>query len=98
MTSEALTLQTTPIITFGYIMQVILSLLVVLAIIYLTAKYLLPRLKVDRSGKLIKIVDRAYLEPQVSANIIKVGKSTWLAVVSNKNISRLERIDNVIEE
>jgi len=43
-------------------------------------------------------VDRAYLEPQVSANIIKVGKSTWLAVVSNKNISRLERIDNVIEE
>lgn len=98
MTSEALSLQTTPIVTFGYIMQVLISLLMVLALIYLSAKYLLPRLKVERTGKLIKILDRVYLEPQVSAYIIKAGKGAWLIAASNKNISRIDRIDDIIQE
>lgn len=95
MTPEALALERTPVITFGYIMQVFISLLVVLAFIYLIAKYLLPRLKVTAGGKLIKIIDRIYLEPQVSAYILKVGKKAWFIVTSNKTV---ERIDEVSEE
>ena len=98
MTQEALSLSTTPIITFGYIMQVFISLLVVLAFIYLAAKYVFPKIKTSNTGKLIKIIDRVYLEPQVSAYILKVEKSAWLIAVSNKQISRIDRIDDLIHE
>jgi flagellar biogenesis protein FliO len=93
MTAEALAFQRTPIITFGYIMQVFISLLVVLAFIYLIAKYLLPRLKINATGKVIKVLDRVYLEPQVSAYILRVGKSAWLVVTSNKQVARIDKID-----
>ncbi|MFC1637583.1 hypothetical protein ACFL1W_01040 [Candidatus Margulisiibacteriota bacterium] len=93
MTSEAFAFQRTPIITFGYIMQVFISLLVVLAFIYLIAKYLLPRLKITATGKLIKVLDRIYLEPQVSAYILRVGKSAWLVMTSHKQIARIDKIE-----
>ncbi|MFC1571477.1 flagellar biosynthetic protein FliO [Candidatus Margulisiibacteriota bacterium] len=93
MTPEALALQRTPIITFGYVMQVFFSLLVVLAFIYLIGRYVLPRLKVASTGKLIKILDRVYLEPQISAYILQVGKSAWLVVTSSKQVTRIDKID-----
>ncbi len=96
MTPEALALKTAPIITFGYIMQVFISLLVVLAFIYLIAKYLLPRMKIASTGKLIKVLDRAYLEPQVAAYVLSVGKSAWLIVTSSKQVARIDKIDEEI--
>ena len=98
MTSEALVLNTTPIITFGYIVQVTISLAVIIAFIYLCAKFVLPKLKVGNIGKHIKLVDKIFLEPQVSAYILKVKKNAWLIVVSNKHISRIDKIDEPIEE
>ena len=80
MTPEALALQRAPIITIGYIMQVFISLLIVLAFIYLIAKFLLPRMKITASGKLIKVLDRVYLEPQVSAYILKIGKRKFYKI------------------
>jgi len=96
MTPEALTLQRTPIITFGYIMQVFISLLVVLAFIYLAARFLLPRMKIASTGRLIKVLDRAFLEPQVAAYVLQVGKSAWLIVTSSKQIARIDKIDEEI--
>ena len=93
MSPEALTLQPVPIITFGYIMQVFISLLIVLAFIYLIAKYLLPKMKMASTGKFIKIIDVAYLEPQVAAYILKAGKNSWLVAVSNKNIVKIDKIE-----
>ena len=93
MTQEGIVLQSTPIITFGYIMQVFFSLLVVLALIYLLGKYVLPRLKTSTAGRLIKIIDRVYLEPQVSAYILKVGKSAWLIATSKQNIIKIDKIE-----
>ncbi|MFH1577218.1 MAG: flagellar biosynthetic protein FliO [Candidatus Margulisiibacteriota bacterium] len=93
MTLEALALQRTPIITFGYIMQVFFSLIIVMALLYLVAKYILPRMKLSATGKLIKIVDRVYLEPQVSAYILQVGKDAWLVVASNKQVTRIDKIE-----
>jgi len=93
MTPEALAFQSTPIVTFGYIMQVIISLLVVLGFIWLAAKYLLPKLKVSDSGKLIKILDRAYLEPQATTFLLRVGQRAWLVGISNKNIALIDKID-----
>jgi len=90
---EALALQTTPVITFGYIMQVFFSLLVVLAIIYVVGRFVLPRLKTGGTGKLIKILDRVYLEPNVAAYILRVGKSAWLIAVNRQNIVRIDKID-----
>ncbi len=51
---EALAFQRTPIITFGYVLQVFFSLLIVLAFIYFIAKYLLPRFKLTSTSKMIK--------------------------------------------
>ena len=96
MTPEALALQRTPIITFGYIMQVFISLLVVLAFIYLIAKYLLPKMKIAATGKIIKVLDRVYLEPQVSAYVLKVGKTAWLVMTSSKQVARIDKIDEEI--
>jgi flagellar biogenesis protein FliO len=96
MTAEALTFQHTPIITFGYVMQVFISLLVVLALIYVIARYVLPKMKFTATGKMIKILDRVYLEPSVAAYVLKVGKSAWLIVSSNKQVARIDKIEEEI--
>jgi len=93
MTPEALVLKSSPIITLGYIMQVLISLAIVLAIIFVIARYLLPKLKVTTPGRLIQVVDRVFLEPQVSAYILKVGKSAWLIVTSSKQVARIDKIE-----
>ena len=93
MTSESLVLQTSPIITFGYVMQVIFSLAIVIAFIFLIAKFLLPRIKLTAPGRLIQVVDRVILEPQVSAYILKVGKSAWLVVTSSKSVTKIDKIE-----
>lgn len=91
MTYEALVLQKTPVVTIGYIMQVVISLVIVLGLIYLVAKYLLPKLQVTPKGKHIEVVDRIGLEPQVTAYTIKVGSFSYAIVVSNKNTVLLDK-------
>lgn len=86
-------LQRSPIITAGYLIQVVFSLAVVLAIIYIIAKFILPKFKIAAPGRLIQVVDRIMLEPQVSAYILKVGKSAWLVVASAKNVIRVDKIE-----
>jgi len=93
MTVEPLVLQSSPIITVGYVMQVILSLGVVLAIIFAIAKYVLPKFKISTQGKIIEVVDRILLEPQISAYILKVGKKKWLLAASNKNIAKIGEVE-----
>jgi len=90
---EALVLQQSPIITFGYIVQVVFSLAIVLALIYFMVKFLLPRLRGPVKGGLIQIVDRVYLEPQVSSYILKVGRRSWLVVASSKNVEKIAELD-----
>lgn len=91
MTYEALILQKTPIITFGYVMQVIISLLVVVGLIYFSAKYLFPRLQISNQGKFMKILDRLGLEPQITMYIIKVGSQIYLISASNKNTTLIDK-------
>jgi len=93
MTPEALVLQRSPIITLGYVMQVLISLAIVLAIIYVMARFLLPKLKINTTGKMIQVLDRVMLEPQVTAYVIKVGKSAWLIAASNKQIAKIDKIE-----
>jgi len=93
MTPEAIAFKTTPIITFGYVMQVIFSLFLVLAFIYLVSKFVLPRLKAPTSGRLIKVLDRVYLEPQITAYVLSVGKSAWLVVTGGKQVTRIDKLD-----
>jgi len=91
-TIEALTLQKTPIVTFGYIIQVVFSLAIVLGLIYLTSKYLLPRLQVNPKGKFLEVIDRVGLEPQVSAYVIKVKDQTYVLAVSSKNVELIDKL------
>jgi flagellar biogenesis protein FliO len=92
LTYEALSLNKTPIVTFGYIVQVTISLLVVLGLIYLTSRYLLPRLQVNPKGKLLEVLDRVGLEPQVTAYVLKFKKNLYVVGVSNKNVSLLDKL------
>ena len=82
-----------PIITVGYIMQVLISLAIVVALIYVSAKFLLPKLKVTTTGKFIEVMDRVFLEPQVTAYILKVRKSAWLVVTSNKQVAKIDKVE-----
>jgi flagellar biogenesis protein FliO len=92
LTYEALSLNKTPVVTFGYIVQVTISLLVVLGLIYLTSRYLLPRLQVNPKGKLLEVLDRVGLEPQVTAYVLKFKKNLYVVGVSNKNVSLLDKL------
>ena len=92
LTYEALTLNKTPIVTFGYIVQVAISLAIVLGLIYLTSRFLLPRLQVNPKGKLLEVLDRVGLEPQVTAYVLKFKKNIYVVGVSNKNVSLLDKL------
>ncbi|PIS29411.1 hypothetical protein COT42_05530 [Candidatus Saganbacteria bacterium CG08_land_8_20_14_0_20_45_16] len=94
MTTEALAFQTAPVVTFGYLAQVVFSLLVVLALIVLAAKYLMPRFKINPSGKTIQIVERVFLEPQVSLCLVKVEGKRWLIGLGNKQLFKIDRLDD----
>lgn len=85
------------LITFPYLVQLFFSLLIVFGLIYIMARYLLPKLKISTKGRLIQVVDKVGLEPQVSAYILKVGKQSWLVVVSNKQVARIDRLEEVGE-
>jgi flagellar biogenesis protein FliO len=89
MTSEALVLQSSPIVTAGYVMQVVVSLAVVVGLIYVIARFVLPKMRVAGTGRVIQIVDRVMIEPQIAAYILKVGKKSWLVASSNKNIEKI---------
>ncbi len=90
--------QVSPIISFGYIMQLLFSLLVVFGFIYVTAKYLLPKIKTSTKGYYLSVIDKVVLEPQVSSYIIKAGKSSWLVIVSNKHIAKIDKLDEGFEQ
>jgi len=81
------------IISFGYIVQLIFSLLVVFGFIYLAAKYVFPKFQSGTKGKFIEIIDRLTIEPQVSSYIIKAGKSSWLIIVSGKTVAKIDKLE-----
>lgn len=87
------TVSSTPIITIGYIMQLFLSLLVVIGLIYITAKFLLPKIKTSTKSNYITVVDKIVLEPQVSSYIIKVKNISWLIVISNKQVAKIDKLE-----
>ncbi|MFA6170694.1 MAG: flagellar biosynthetic protein FliO [Candidatus Margulisiibacteriota bacterium] len=93
MTVEPLVLHSSPIVTIGYVMQVFLSLGIVIAIIYVTAKFVLPRFKISTPGTMIKVLDRVILEPQVTAYVLKAGEKSYLIVISNKQIEKIDTIE-----
>ncbi|OGC09071.1 hypothetical protein A3J90_04655 [candidate division WOR-1 bacterium RIFOXYC2_FULL_37_10] len=92
MTYEAITFQQAPIITFGYIVQIILSLAIVIGLIYISAKYLLPRLQqMTPNGKFMQVTDKMGLEPQATLYTVKAGSQIYLIAVSNKNITLIDK-------
>ena len=93
MTTEALAFQQPAVLSAGAIFQGIVSLAIVLAVIWVIAKYLLQKLKIPSSSKIIQIVDRVYLEPQVTSYILKAGCDSWLVVVSNKQIAKIDKVN-----
>ena len=95
---SSLHLQSSPLITFGYILQIIFSLAIVFGLMWLTSKYLLPRFVPGSKGKLIEVSDRLMLEPGVSAYVLKVKGQSWLVAVSNKNVVKIGKIDEGMNE
>lgn len=92
MTPEALVLQSSPIVTVGYIMQILFSLAIIIGLIFIVARFILPKMKITPSGRIIQILDRVYLEPQVAAYIIKVGEKAWLVITSNKQVAKIDEV------
>ncbi len=83
-----------PLITAGYIFQLIISLAVVIGLIYFSAKYIFPKLQLPSHGQTIQILDRIGIEPQVSAYIISAHDKSYLIVVSNKGVTLLDKLES----
>lgn len=77
----------------GYIIQVTLSLSIIVALIFVTLKFLLPKLATSPKGRMIQVVDRVGLEPAVSAYVLKVGRQGFLVVSSAKNVAYIDKVD-----
>jgi len=93
MTPEAIAFRSAPIVTVGYFIQLLFSFLVVLGLIYVAARFIFPKLRPVISRGLIEVVDRRTLEPQVTAYILKVRSTSWLIVVSNKNVEVIDKLE-----
>jgi len=83
-----------PLVTIGYIFQLILSLAIVIGLIYFSAKYLFPRIQLPSQGKLIQVVDRIGLEPQVSAYIISAYDKSYFIVVGQKSVTLIDKLES----
>lgn len=93
LSPEVMSVSRSPLVTVGYIIQLIFSLAIVVGLIFFASKYLLPKLQLPSSGKLIQVVDRIGLEPQVSAYIILADGKQYLIAVSNKNVTFIDKIE-----
>jgi len=93
-TAEALALKSSPVITFGYIFQLFLSLLIVIGLIYVAGRYVLPKLKVGGGTGLIKVLDRSVLEPQVIAYVLRVEGKRYVMVVTNKQVTVVDQLED----
>lgn len=78
----------------GYIMQVIFSLAIVIGFAYITLKYVLPKLKTSSIGRYIKVIDRVFLEPQVTAYMLEAKGKSYLVVISQKKATLLDKYEN----
>ena len=83
-----------PLITIGYIFQLIISLAIVIGLIFFSAKYLFPKLQLPSQGKSIQIIDRIGLEPQVSAYVISANNKQYLIAVSNKSVTLIDKLES----
>jgi flagellar biogenesis protein FliO len=91
---EAAVIVRSPLITIGYIFQLIVSLSIVIGLIFFSAKYILPKIQLPSHGKMIEIVDRIGLEPQVSVYVIRYMEDRYLLAVSNKNVTLIEKLES----
>jgi flagellar biogenesis protein FliO len=90
---ETMALNRTPLITVGYIFQLIISLALVLGLIYFSAKYLIPKLQLPSTGKELEVTDRTGLEPQVSVYVISAFGNKYLVGVGAKGVTLLDKIE-----
>ncbi len=80
-------------VTFGYMIQLVFSLAIVFGLIFVAAKYLIPKFSPSSKGRFIEVEDKVVLEPQVTSYVIKVKDASWLIVVSNKHIAKIDKIE-----
>ena len=91
---EVMTIAKTPLVTFGYVFQLLISLAIVVGLFYFSAKYLLPKLQLPSSAKNIELLDRLGLEPQVSLYTILAHGKKYLIGVSNKVITLIDKLES----
>ena len=94
LSPEAAVIVRSPLITVGYIFQLIVSLSIVIGLILFSTKYILPKIQLPSHGKMLGIVDRIGLEPQVSVYIISYMENQYLLAVSIKNVTLIEKLES----
>jgi len=92
-TNTAVSSVSSAAVSIGYVVQLFFSLVVVLGFLYLTAKYLLPKIKTSNKSEHIAIADRLVVEPQVTLYIVKAAKKSWLISVSNKAVTVIDKFE-----
>lgn len=91
---ETITVGRPALVTVGYVFQLMISLIIVVGLIYFSAKYLLPKLNLPSVGQTIQVKERIGLEPQVSAYIITAYGNSYIIIVSGKNVAMIDKIKN----
>jgi flagellar biogenesis protein FliO len=93
VSSAELGLKTSPVISFGYVIQLIFSLLIVIGILYAGARFILPRFNLVGEKGLINILDRKFMDAQSTAYILAVGKKKWLIVIAKGQVARIDALE-----
>lgn len=91
ITPEVMNAGRSPLITAGYIFQLLISFGAVIGLIYFVAKYILPKVQLPSTGRSLEILDRLGLEPSVTTYVIAWNEKKYLVVVSNKTATVIDK-------
>jgi hypothetical protein len=80
-----------PLITVGYIFQLIISLGIVIGLVYFAAKYILPKVQLPSMGKSLEVLERLGLEPAVTAYVIAWNEKKYFVVITNKTATVIDK-------
>jgi hypothetical protein len=91
---EVMNVGRSPLITVGYIFQLLISFGIVIGLIFFAAKYILPKVQLPSAGRSLEILDRLGLEPSVTTYVIAWNEKKYLVIVSNKSATLIDKLES----
>lgn len=82
---------------WGSLIRLIIFLPLVLLLAYLVIKYGLSKKYIRKDGSYIKVLERNYLNPKATLNVVKIGDKYYLVSSTEQDIKLLKELKDYQE-